>query len=91
MKLIDTKKGLQIETKYGTEAIHLNHTHETVSEFNEDVWQPFMVVEEATNFARVHLITAENEDHALSQIDEYLREKEYCENTHLIIATELEY
>tara|TARA_R110000772_G_scaffold217671_1_gene328159 strand:+ start:22 stop:327 length:306 start_codon:yes stop_codon:yes gene_type:complete len=91
MRLIETKKGLSIETKFGGETIHLNHTHETVAEFSEDVWQPFMVAEEATNFARVHLITAENEDHALSQIDEYLREKEYCEETHLIMATELEY
>jgi len=89
MKLIETKKGLQIETKYGVETIHLNHTHETLKDFKEDIWSPYMVAEECTNFARVHLVVASSEDHALEQVDEYLREKEGVEETHLIVAAEL--
>lgn len=91
MKLLETKKGLKIHSNYGNESIHVNHTHESLSDFKEDIWSPYMVAEECTNHARVHLITASSEDHALEQVDEYLREKEGIEETHLISAQELLY
>ena len=90
MKLIATKKGLKIESKYGDESIHINHTHDTLEDFQEDIWSPYMVAEECTNYARIHLVVASDEDHALEQVDEYLREKEGEEETHLIDVHRLE-
>jgi hypothetical protein len=91
MKLIETKKGLMIQTKYGDDTIHINHTHDTLEYFQDDIWSPYMVAEECTNHARVHLVTASSKVHALEQIDEYLREKEGVEETHLITAEELDF
>jgi hypothetical protein len=90
MKLIETKKGLMIQSKYGEDAIHTNHTYDTLKDFRDDIWAPYMVAEECTNYAMVHLITASSEDHALEQVDEYLREKVGVEETHLIIAEKLD-
>jgi len=90
MKLIETKKGLMIQSKYGDEPVHMNHTHDTLEDFQDDIWSPYMVAEECTNHARVHLVTASSEYHALEQVDEYLREKEGVEETHLIIAEKLD-
>ena len=89
MKLIETNKGLQIETRFGVEAIHVNHAHNSIVEFDEGIWSPYMVAEEATNFARVHLLTAPNEEKALQTIATYLFEEEDIEEPHLITAQKL--
>jgi hypothetical protein len=70
--------------KFGENSIHIIHCSETLEEIKEDCATPFLVAEEATNFARVHLVTDFSEDEALQQVDEYLREKEGIEETHLI-------
>lgn len=70
--------------KFGEETIHIIHCGETLEEIKEDVAKPYLVAEECTNFARIHLVTDFSEDEALQQVDEYLREKENVEETHLI-------
>ena len=70
--------------KFGEETIHLIHCAETVEELKEDIGNIYVVAEECTNFARVHLVTDFSEDEALQQVDDYLREKEGVEETHLI-------
>tara|TARA_R110000822_G_scaffold306394_1_gene432645 strand:- start:165 stop:446 length:282 start_codon:yes stop_codon:yes gene_type:complete len=70
--------------KFGEETIHLIHCAETVEELKEDIANIYVVAEECTNFARVHLVTDFSEDQALQQVDEYLREEEGVEETHLI-------
>ena len=98
MKLAENKNGkLIVIGKYGEETIHLNHTSETISDIKEDVFSPYLVAEEATNFARNHLVTATSIDDALERIDEYIRENETeieeleddNFSTHLIGAFEL--
>ena len=74
--------------KFGENSIHIIHCSETIEEIKEDVATPYIVAEEATNFARVHLVTDFSEDEALQQVDEYLREKEGLEETHLIAVFE---
>ena len=71
-------------------AIHLIHCAETLEEIMEDVAKPYLVAEECTNFARIHLVTDFSEDEALQQVDEYLREKEGEEESHLIGVFKLE-
>lgn len=70
--------------------IHLIHCAKTLDEIKEDVATPYLVAEECTNFARVHLVTDFSEDEALQQVDEYLREKEGEEESHLIGVFKLE-
>lgn len=86
MYTIETNKKDELVAvgNFGEEAIHLVHCGETVEELKEDVATPYIVAEEASNFARVHLVTDFSEDEALQQVDEYLREKEGIEETHLI-------
>jgi hypothetical protein len=62
--------------EYGEETIHLIHCAETIEDLKEDVATPFIVLEECSNFARIHLVTDFSEDEALQQVDEYLRENE---------------
>ena len=76
--------------KYGEETIHLVHCAETIKDLKDDVATLYIVAEECTNFARVHLVTDFSEDEALQQVDEYLREKENIEETHLIGVFEAE-
>jgi hypothetical protein len=76
--------------KYGEETIHLIHCAETIEDLKNDVATPYIVAEECTNFARVHLVTDFSEDEALQQVDEYLREKEGVEETHIIGVFEAE-
>jgi len=64
--------------------IHFVHCGETIQEIKEDIATPYVVAEECTNFARIHLVTDFSEDEALQQVDEYLREKENILDTHLI-------
>ena len=70
--------------KFGEETIHLIHCAETIEDLKNDVANPYIVAEECTNFARVHLVTDFSKDEALQQVDQYLREKEGIEETHLI-------
>ena len=70
--------------KFGEETIHIVHCAETIEDLKDDIATPYIVAEECTNTARVHLVTDFSEDEALQQVDEYLREKEGVEETHLI-------
>ena len=84
-KLKTNKKGkLAAKGNYGEETIHLIHCSETLEEIKEDIAKPFIVAEECTNFPRIHLVTDFSENEALQQVDEYLREQEGVEETHLI-------
>ena len=64
--------------------IHFIHCSEDLQELKEDNTKPYIVAEECTNFARIHLVTDYSEDEALQQVDEYLREKENVADSHLI-------
>jgi hypothetical protein len=75
-------------SKFGEETIHIIHCSDTIEGIREDVATPYIVAEECTNFARIHLVTDFSEDEALQQVDEYLREKEGVEDTHLITVME---
>jgi hypothetical protein len=77
--------------RLGEETIHIVHCAETIEDLKDDVATPYIVAEECTNFARVHLVTNFSEDEALQQVDEYLREKEGVEETHLIGVFEAEF
>ncbi len=81
---------LVVMGRFGEETIHIIHCAETIDELKDDVATPYIVAEECTNFARVHLVTNFSEDEALQQVDEYLREKEGVEETHLIGVFEAE-
>ena len=70
--------------KYGEESIHIVHCSENIEELKEDCANIYLVAEECTNFARVHIVTDFSEDEALQQVDEYLREKEDTAYSHLI-------
>jgi len=76
--------------KYGEETIHIVHCSETLEELSEDSAKIYIVAEECTNFARLHLVTDFSEDEALQQVDEYLREEEGEQYTHLIGVFEAE-
>lgn len=64
--------------------IHFIHCSEDLKELKEDNAKPYIVAEECTNFARIHLVTDYSEDEALQQVDEYLTEKENVADSHLI-------
>ena len=80
---------LMYKSNYGQESIHLIHCGQTIKEIKEDTATPYIVAEEATNFARLHLVTDFSEDEALQQVDEYLKEKEGHNETHLITVIKL--
>tara|TARA_S200002703_G_scaffold10590_1_gene9920 strand:- start:4028 stop:4309 length:282 start_codon:yes stop_codon:yes gene_type:complete len=92
MKLYQNEHNeLKFSDKFSDDnTIHLIHCAETLDEIKEDVATPYLVAEECTNFARVHLVTDFSEDEALQQVDEYLREKEGEEESHLIGVFKLE-
>ena len=76
---------------YGHEnPIHLIHCNNTIEEIKEDVYDPYMVAEEAGNHSRNHLVTASDEYNAIEQVVEYLREEEGYTEFHIIIAQKLE-
>jgi len=83
-KIKEVKGKIVAVGKYGEETIHLVHCSETIKELKEEVLNLYIVAEECTNFARVHLVADSSEDEALQQVDEYLREKENITETHLI-------
>ena len=72
-------------------AIHIIHCSDNLNDIIEDSYEPYMVAEECTNFARVHLVTAPSEDEALQQVDEYLREQEDEKDSHLIFVSKLNF
>ena len=76
MKLKENEHGeLIFIDRFNTEnAIHFIHCSETLAEIKEDSATPYIVAEECTNYARIHLVTDFSEDEALQQVDEYLRE-----------------
>ena len=86
----DNNNKLVAVGKFGEETIHLVHCAETIKDLKNDVAKPYIVAEECTNFARVHLVTDFSEDEALQQVDEYLKEKEGITETHLIGVFEAE-
>jgi len=83
-KLTEENNKLVLTGKYGTESIHLIHCSNSIEDLKEDACNIYMVAEECTNFARVHLLTDFSEDEALQQVDSYLIEKEGVDETHLI-------
>jgi len=90
MTLQETNNKLTFTDRFGSNnAIHLIHCGETLAEIKEDVATPYLVAEEATNFSRVHLVTDFSEDEALQQVDEYLREVEGVDESHLIAVSKL--
>ena len=76
--------------RFGEETIHVIHCADNIEDLKEDVANIYLVAEECTNFPRVHLVTDFSEDEALQQVDEYLREKEGVEESHLIGVFEAE-
>jgi len=96
MQLTIQNNKLVILDRFGNyETIHVNHTSNDIQDIREDSYKPFIVAEEVSNFARLHLLTASSEDEALQNIDEYIRENEPQEveeegGTHLIGAFELD-
>jgi ferredoxin-NADP reductase len=67
---------------YGEETIHMVHCSETIEDLIYE--NLYIVAEECTNFARVHLVSDFSQDEALQQIDDYLKEVEGVEESHLI-------
>jgi hypothetical protein len=65
-------------------SIHLFHSSEAIDEIIEDVATPYIVVENATNHARIHLVTDFSKDEALMQVYTYLSEKEGDEDPYLL-------
>ena len=70
--------------------IHLVHCADNLEDIMEDVWSPFIVAEECTNFPRIHLVTAPNEDVAVQDVAEYLQEVEHVSEPHIIAVFKLE-
>lgn len=88
-KIGQNEKGQLIAIgKYGNEVIHFVHCSETIEELKDEIANIYLVAEECTNFARLHLVADFSEDEALQQVDEYLREEEEVEESHLIHVTE---
>ena len=68
--------------KYGEETIHLVHCSEKIEDLIYE--NLYIVTEECRNFARVHLVSDFSQDEAYVQIDDYLKEVEGVEESHLI-------
>jgi len=92
MKLIQNIHGeLRFTDKFSDDnTIHLVHCANNLEDIKEDVWSPYIVAEECTNFARIHLVTAPNEDVAAQDVAEYLQEKEGEDEPHIIAVFKLE-
>jgi hypothetical protein len=54
--------------------IHIFHCTEDLDEIREDLWTPYVVFEQATNFPVIHLLTAPNEYEALSIVFDHILE-----------------
>ncbi len=82
---------LYIETKLGHERPHVIHCSESLYEIKQDSAEPYLVAEEAGNFARLHLLTSWSEDEALQDVATYLQEKEQHEHPHLVAVFKLNF
>jgi hypothetical protein len=82
---------LYIETKLGHEPPHVIHCSESLFEIKQDSAEPYLVAEECTNWARLHLLTSWSEDEALQDIATYLQEEEEIEEPHLIAVFKLNF
>ena len=82
---------LYIETKLGHERPHVIHCGESLYDIKQDTATPYLVAEEATNFARLHLLTSWSEDEALQDVATYLQEKEGTEEPHLVAVFKLNF
>ena len=92
MKLIEENGVLKIENQQYNEEVHVIHCAETLSDIKQDIYDPYLVGEECTNFARLHLLTATSEYDALETVAEYLSEEEGDEESyqHVIFVKKLE-
>ena len=73
MKLnADFNGRLYIETSYGHEHPNVIHCSESLYQIKQDSATPYLVAEESTNFARLHLITSWSEDEAMQDVETYL-------------------
>ena len=71
--IIENKdKKLVAQGKHGNEAIHIIHCSDTLEELRGDVATPYIVAEEFSSYARVHLVTDFSEDGALNQVADYI-------------------
>lgn len=76
-RIVENKdKKLVAVGRFGEEAIHVIHCGETLEELVDDIANLYLVAEEATNFARIHLVSNFSQDNALEQVADYLREEE---------------
>ncbi len=92
MKLkTDFNGRLYIETRLGNEYPHVIHCGESLYDIKQDSAEPYLVAEEATNFARLHLLTSWSEDEALQDIATYLSEEEGHTEPHLIAVYKLNF
>lgn len=92
MKLkTDFNGRLYIETRLGNEYPHIIHCGESLYDIKQDSATPYLVAEEATNFARLHLLTSWSEDEALQDVAEYITEQEGEQEPHLIAVYELNF
>ncbi len=84
-EILENEKGkLVAKGKYGEETIHIIHCSETIEELKDELADLFIVSEEATNFARTHLVADFSKDEALQQVATYLFEEEEIDEPHLI-------
>ena len=92
MRLITNEHGeLRFTDKFSDDnTIHVVHCADNLEDIKEDVWEPYIVAEECTNFARIHLITAPSKDVAALSVAEYLQEAEGEDEPHIIGVFKLE-
>ena len=86
MKLQVNENKLELISKYATDVIHMDHTGCSKNILIEELDYLYVVIEECTNFPRVHLLSSFSENEALETIDTYLREEEDQEESHLIAS-----
>ncbi len=92
MKLKEDSKGrLYVETKHGNEYPHLIHCADSLEDIKKDSFITYLVAEECTNHARLHLLTEWSKASALDTISIYLREMEGHEDPHLIEVFKLDF
>ena len=85
----DPKGGFLLTNGEIENKIHVIHCSETIEEIMEDLYAPYIVYEQVTNFPRLHLVTAWSKDNALQEVYEYLLEKEDDNNPQLISVEEV--
>ena len=84
----NSDKKLFAKARKGETAIHVVHCAETIEELKEDVANIYLVAENVSNHARIHLVTDFSKDEALQQVYNYLVEKEGNEEPSLIAVSE---